>query len=167
MSLAFKVGDQAVYAGHGVGVITSIETREISGSKQVFYSIQIRDSQMSILVPQSRTGQKGGLRPISSKEKILEITDILKKSNITVTGQKNWSKKLQEYMKKIKTGSLSDVACVLKDLSLMRKKKNLSFGEKQLMETAWNLLFKEFSMVLGPERSRDMLSDVTGVDLQQ
>lgn len=167
MSLAFKVGDQAVYAGYGVGVIKSIEKREISGSTEVFYSVQIQDTQTNILVPQNRTSAKGGLRPIASKRKILEIIDILKGNEITMKKINNWNKKLQGYMKKLKTGSLADVACVLKDLSLMKEKKNLSFGEKQLMETAWNLLFKEMAMVIGSEKSRCILSSATGVDFQQ
>ena len=165
-SLAFKVGDQAVYAGHGVGVITSIETREISGNREVFYSVKIQDSQTNILVPQSRTGAPGGLRPITSRDKLMEVMEILKGNKILMKGVSNWNKKLQEYTKKLKTGSLTDVALVLKDISLMKEKKNLSFGEKQLMETAWKLLFKEISMVLGAERSRNILFESTGIDLQ-
>ena len=166
MSLAFKIGDQAVYAGHGVGVITAIETREISGNTQTFYAVRIKDSEMNILVPKSRIGENGGLRPVASRQKALEVLSILKGKEMTMKGANNWNKKIQEYMKKLKTGSLLEAASVLKDLCLMKAKKNLSFGEKQLMETAWNLIYKEISMVFGPEESQNLLSSATGVHFQ-
>ena len=161
MPSTFKVGDQAVYAGHGVGIITAIETKEISGSTQKFYSVRIQDSDISVLVPQSRTGEKGGLRPLASREKVLGVIDILKERELTVQGIHNWNKKLQEYAKKLKTGSLTDVACVLKDLSLIKATKNLSFGEKQLMGQAWSLFFREVSSVLGKEKSQTLLKNVS------
>ncbi len=163
MALAFKIGDQAVYAGHGVGVITAIEEREISGNTETFYSVRIQDSETNILVPQSRTGEKGGLRPLASKKSIFSVIDILKERELTMQGVTNWNKKLQEYSKKLKTGQLSDVAYVLKDLTILKNTKNLSFGEKQLMEQAWNLLFKEISLVLGKEESRILLKQASGV----
>ena len=162
-SLSFKIGDSAVYAGHGVGIITAIEKREISGNTETFYSVRIQESETNILVPQSRTGKKGGLRPVASKEKILGVIDILKERELTVQGVHNWNKKLQEYSKKLKTGQISDVAYVLKDLSILKTTKNLSFGEKQLMEQAWNLLFREISLVLGKDESRTLLQDASGI----
>lgn len=163
MPLAFKIGDQAVYAGHGVGVITAIEKREISGNVETFYSVRIEESETNILVPQSRTGQKGGLRPLASKESIFGVMDILKEKELTMRGVSNWSKKLQEYSKKLKTGQLSDIASVLKDLTILKSTKNLSFGEKQLMEQAWNLLFREIALVLGRNESRNLLQEASGV----
>ena len=160
-SLAFKVGDSAVYAGYGVGVITSIETREILGSKEVFYSVRIQDSEADILVPKNRTGQKGGLRRLEDRKTILKAIELLKGSELTIKKMRNWNKKTQEYMKKLKTGSLVEAACVLKDLSLLKMQKNLSFGEKQLMEQAWNLIFKEVSLVLGKEECSSLLKDTS------
>lgn len=166
MSLVFKVGDQAVYAGHGVGVIKSIEVREIAGYTETFYSIHIQDSEMNILVPQNRTSDKGGLRPVASNDKVQEVIKFLKEEEVPIKELNNWNKKLQEYTKKLKIGSLKEVAQVLKDLTLLKKRKNLSFGEKQLMNTAWNLIFREISVVLGTDKSRDLLVELTGVNLE-
>ena len=163
MALAFKIGDQAVYAGHGVGVITAIEKREISGNTETFYSVRIQESEANILVPQSRTGKKGGLRPLASKESIFGVIDILKGKELTVQKINNWNKKLQEYSRRLKTGQLSDAAYVLKDLTILKNKKNLSFGEKQLMEQAWNLLFRETSLVLGKDKSKNLLEQASGM----
>ena len=167
MSLAFKIGDPAVYGGYGVGVITAIETREIFGSKEVFYSVRIQDLETDILVPKNRTGEKGGLRPLVDRKRIDEVMNILQDSKMTIKNLRNWNKKLQEYSKKLKTGSLIEVAHVLKDLSLLQKKKNLSFGEKQVMEQAWNLLSKEVALVMIGKDSRVFLDTAAQIVFPQ
>ncbi len=163
MSLAFKVGDSAVYAGYGVGVITSIETREILGNKETFYSVRIQDSATDILVPKNRIHQEGGLRRLVNRSQISEVIDILKSSEVHLKNVRNWNKKIQEYMKKLKTGSLIDVAYVLKDLSLMKMRKNLSFGEKQLMDQAWDLFSKEVLLVLGEREGELVLQEASQI----
>ena len=167
MSLAFKVGDSAVYAGYGVGVITSIETREILGNQETFYSVRIQNSAADILVPKSRTHQKGGLRHLVNRGQIGELMGILKNTEFQLKSIKNWNKKIQEYMKKLKTGSLIDVAYVLQDLSLMRMKKNLSFGEKQLMDQAWDLFSKEILLVLGEREGTKVLQEASQIVFAQ
>lgn len=163
MSLAFKVGDSAVYAGYGVGVITSIETREILGNKETFYSVRIHDSATDILVPKNRIHQEGGLRRLVNKDQVSEVMGILKSSEIQFKNVKNWNKKIQEYVKKLKTGSLIDVAYVLKDLSSMKMRKNLSFGEKQLMDQAWDLFSKEVLLVLGDSEGEKVLQEASQI----
>ncbi len=49
-------------------------------------------------------------------------------------------------MEKIKTGSVYEVAAVLRDLYLLREDKILSFGERKMMDTAKGLLVKELSI---------------------
>ena len=163
MSLAFKVGDSAVYAGYGVGVITAIETREILGNKETFYSVRIQDSATDILVPKSRTHQKGGLRRLVNRDQIEEVMSILKNAEFQLKSMRNWNKKIQEYMKKLKTGSLVEVAYVLKDLSLMKMRKNLSFGEKQLLDQAWDLFSKEVLLVLGTSEGKQILQEASQI----
>ncbi|MDE0151287.1 MAG: CarD family transcriptional regulator [Bdellovibrionales bacterium] len=163
MSLAFKVGDSAVYAGYGVGEITAIETREILGNKETFYSVRIKDSATDILVPKNRTHQKGGLRRLVNRGQIEEVMGVLKESDFQLKNMKNWNKKIQEYMKKLKTGSLLDVAYVLKELSLMKMRKNLSFGEKQLLDQAWDLFSKEVLLVLGNIEGKQILNEASQI----
>jgi CarD family transcriptional regulator len=50
-------------------------------------------------------------------------------------------------MDKIKTGSPLRVAEVLRDLTLLKLEKELSFGERKMLDTAKNLLVKELSLV--------------------
>ena len=56
-----------------------------------------------------------------------------------------WNRRYRDYMEKIKTGSLFDVAEVFRDLYLLKLTKDLSFGERKLYDTAQTLLIKELS----------------------
>ena len=143
-SFEFIVGDNAVYPGHGVGEVTSIETKEIMGSKQTFYSIRIMESGMKIMVPKSNVTNVG-LRPIISKDEAGRVLEILKQKNVKIDNQ-TWNRRYREYMEKIKTGSVYEIAEVLRDLFLLRVDKELSFGERKMLDTARSLLFKELSL---------------------
>lgn len=140
----FAVGDNAVYPGHGVGEVTSIETKEIMGSKHVFYSIRILESGMKIMVPKSNVATVG-LRPIISKLEAGKVLEILKQKNVKIDNQ-TWNRRYREYMDKIRTGSVYEIAEVLRDLFLLRVDKELSFGERKMLDTARSLLLKELSL---------------------
>jgi CarD family transcriptional regulator len=98
--VAFKVGDNAVYPGHGVGVVKAIETKEIFGKKQTFYTIQILDNGMKIMIPKDNVASVG-LRAIISKKEAGEVFKILRKKNIKIDNQ-TWNRRYREYMEKIK-----------------------------------------------------------------
>src|SRR3990167_78390 len=106
--LPFKVGDMAVYPAHGVGEVTSIESREISGSRQLFYVLQILDNGMKIMVPTTNVNAVG-LREIISEEEGKAVYDILKDRDVVIDNQ-TWNRRYREYMDKIKTGSVYEIA---------------------------------------------------------
>lgn len=142
--LPFKVGDMAVYPAHGVGEVKSIEMREILGSKQAFYVLQILDSGMKIMVPTSNVNAVG-LREIISESEVDDVYSILKERDVKIDNQ-TWNRRYREYMDKIKTGSVYEIAEVLRDLSLLKFQKELSFGERKMLDTAKNLLVKELAI---------------------
>ena len=143
----FKVGDLAVYPAHGVGIIEKIETREISGCSQDFYVMRILDNDMIIMIPTSNA-KNVGLRDIIEETEIPRLYSILKKknNNIQKMDKRTWNRRYREHMEKIKTGSVYDVAEVYRDLTILGKEKELSFGEKKLLTTAKSLLIKEISL---------------------
>ncbi|MCB0390805.1 MAG: CarD family transcriptional regulator [Bdellovibrionales bacterium] len=145
----FKVGDNAVYPGHGVGEITAIETKEMMGTTLTFYSIKILESGMKIMVPESKA-KSVGLRPIISKEEAGKVLDILREKEIKIDNQ-TWNRRYREYMEKIKTGSVYEIAEVLRDLFLLKVDKELSFGERKMLDTARNLLLSELSLATSRE----------------
>jgi len=147
MALQFKPGDKAVYPAHGVGEVKAIETREISGNKQTFYILKILDNGMTIMVP-THNVKSVGLREIIGEEQVEEVYEIMQERDITVDNQ-TWNRRYREYMDKIKSGSVYEIAEVLRDLSLLKFEKELSFGERKMLDTARSLLVKELAIAQG------------------
>ncbi len=143
----FKVGDHAVYPGYGVGRIDKIEVKEILGSSHEFYSIIIKESGMRVMIPATNI-KSVGLRPLINIEEGHLVLEILKNKSIKIDTQ-TWNRRYREYMDKIKTGSVVEIAAVLRDLYVLKVEKELSFGEKKMLETARLLLLKELE--LAPE----------------
>lgn len=154
----FKVGDHAVYPGHGVGKIHSIESKEILGTKHEFYSVQILETGMKIMIPAANI-QKIGLRPLISKEEAEKVVSILKDQKDVKIDTQTCNRRYRDYMEKIKTGSVFEIAEVLRDLYVLKVDKELSFGEKKMLDTAKNLLLKELN--LAPE-----VKDIVGSDAE-
>jgi len=145
----FKVGDLAVYPAHGVGIIESIEEKEISGTCQLFYTMRIMDNGMTIMIPSCNI-KSVGLRQIIPKQKVKEVYGILKDKEVEID-QQTWNRRYREYMEKIKTGSVFEIAEVLRDLYILKQEKELSFGERKLLDMATNLLVKELALAEGTE----------------
>lgn len=150
--LEFKTGDKVVYPAHGVGVIDSIQLRKVSGAEQKFFMITILETAMKIMVPvnQSKTV---GLRKIVDADMVEKVYEILRDRNVTLDTQ-TWNRRYREYSQKIKTGSVLEIAKVIRDLSVLRVDKELSFGERRMLDTAQGLLVKELSIAkASPEDS--------------
>ncbi len=140
----FQVGNLAVYPAHGVGIIEKIETQEISGCTQDFYVMRILDNNMIIMIPTNNVDNVG-LREIIAKTELPKLFAILEKRDVTLNNQ-TWNRRYRDYMDKIKTGSVFEVAEVYRDLLLLRLNKELSFGERKMLDTARTLLVKEISL---------------------
>jgi len=152
VDVSFRIGDKAVYPAHGVAEVTAIETKEISGQKQTFYMLQVMDTGMKLMVPTSKVATVG-LRNVVGKAEVKEVYDILKSRDITVDGQ-TWNRRYREYMEKIKTGSVFEIAEVLRDLSLLKNDKELSFGERKMLDHARSLLVRELSVAKKQEHAK-------------
>lgn len=148
----FNVGDLAVYPAHGVGVIEAIEQKAIGGNQHTFYVMRILENNMKILVPKGNVNQVG-LRGVMTRDQAEEVYSILKDRDVEFTPQA-WNRRYREYMEKIKTGSVKDLAVVLRDLYLLQMDKPLSFGEKKMLESAKTLLIKEIAIAKGIEESK-------------
>jgi len=162
MKLMLKVGDKAVYPGHGVGQITSIEDKDIMGNKLTFYSMEIMDSGAKIMIPKNRL-KNIGVRPVASKKQAKEVMDIISENNLEeeepkIAG-KNWQKRHQSYMDKIKTGSIYEIAKVIRNLNQIKEGKELSYGEKKMMDKAKNILYSELSLTMD-KKELQVLSDL-------
>lgn len=142
--MLFKIGDKAVHPSHGVGEVTSIEAREIAGSSARFYILRILETGMTVMVPTDGV-ERLGLRSIISKTDAQKVLDILRADEVAVTSQP-WNRRYREYTEMLKSGSPFEVAKVLRDLSRLRGGKELSFGERRLLEQARSLLVTELAL---------------------
>jgi len=140
----FKVGDKAVYPAQGVTEVVSIEEKDIAGNRQKFYVLRILDTDRKILVPVSKA-ESIGLRPPISEQDIQEIFAILREQTLAFDNQ-TWNRRYRGFMDKIKTGSVFDVAEVMRDLYRLKAEKSLSFGERRMLETARSLIVKEIAV---------------------
>ncbi len=138
----FHPGDLAVYPAHGVGIIESIESREIGGESQDFYIMKILENNMVIMIP-TKNITSVGLRDVISKHDIKKIYKVIQVRHEKPGVTQTWNRRYRDYMDKIKSGSLYDVAEVFRDLFLLKLSKGLSFGERKLLDTARGLLLKE------------------------
>ena len=153
----FEIGDKAVYPGHGVGVIEAIETKQILGKKQIFYILRILDNGMTIMIPRDNV-EAVRLRGVIRKIDVAKVIQILKDRDVTIDTQ-TWNRRYREYMEKINTGSIYEIAEVLRDLHLLRAEKELSFGERKIMDMAKNLLVKELAIARDRKES-DVLKEI-------
>lgn len=143
----FQVGDKTVYPGYGVAEITKIEDREISGSVQHFYVLRVLGKEMTLMVPMSNADSVG-LRNIISPVEVEQVYEVLRKRGEKISTA-TWNRRYREYMEKIRTGSLTEIATVLRDLCLLRSDKDLSYGERNMLETARALLVQELALAKG------------------
>jgi CarD family transcriptional regulator len=146
----FKVGDNAVYPTQGVGVIEAIEAKEFSGEKHEFYVLRIVDSDMTIMVPVTNA-RLVGLRTLIAKDRVASVYDVLEEKREGVQAMASWSRRQREYNDKIKSGDLFEVAAVLRELYLIKEGKDLSYGEKKVLDLARKLLVKEIALADGAE----------------
>lgn len=143
-SIKFKLGDKIVYPGHGVGEIVEVQEKRIASTTQHFFNITIFDSGMKILVPVAQA-ESVGLRKVVDKKTIDKVFTILKDRSLKIDTQ-TWNRRFREYSQKIKTGSVYEIAEVIRDLSVLSIDKELSFGEKKMLDTAQNLLASEIAV---------------------
>lgn len=146
--MQFKVGDKAVYPAHGVGVIKRIESRKIGGTNQDFYVLQILSSGATLMVPTSGC-ERAGMRGLISEDDINTVYRILRSPG--KVSHTTWNRRFREFNDKLRTGSVSDIAEVLRDLCSLRGDKDLSYGEKKMMDKSLSMLVAEISAAGGRE----------------
>jgi len=148
----YKVGDKVVYPAQGVGVIEAINQQEILGQAHRVYVLRIMDSDMRIMVPVENV-EHVGLRCPIDKSLVKNVYSILEMPS---NGGKvaSWSRRQRLYQEKIRTNDLCEVAEVLRDLYHIRSDKELSYGEKKVLEQTQRLLVKELAVVDGGDEQQ-------------
>ncbi|HMO17226.1 MAG TPA: CarD family transcriptional regulator [Oligoflexia bacterium] len=142
--IEFIQGDKVVYPAHGLGKIDAVQVRNVGGTQQKFYMIVIVETGMKIMVPVSQA-RTVGLRRVVDTGTVDKVYDILRDKNVAIDNQ-TWNRRYREYSQKIKTGSVLEIASVIRDLTVLKIEKELSFNERRMLDTAQGLLVKELSI---------------------
>ena len=161
----FQIGDLAVYPAHGVGMIEAIENKDIHGEEHDFYIMKVLENNMVIMIPTWNV-ESVGLREVIDEKEIPKIYEVMKTRKENPLDNQTWNRRYREYMDKIKTGSLYDVAEVYRDLSILKFTKDLSFGERKLFDTAQVLLVKELSTAKNTDEEA-IMSEIRSFFIQE
>jgi CarD family transcriptional regulator len=156
--LNFHIGDKVVYPNHGVGVIEQISSRSIGATIEKFYLLNIKASSLKVMVPCHNVGSVG-LRRVVRNGEVQKVIDFLSVSDTGSNG--DWKDRFRENSERMRTGSLLEVAGVLKNLIALHAAKPLSFREKKMLERARYLIVSELAMARNVEEAKveELLTD--------
>ena len=143
--MTFQIGDKVIYPNHGLGVVERIEEKTILGTTCGFYHLRIAAYDTTVLVPLANVDGVGLRRAIDDEE-VDRLFKLLGDGKIDA--QQNWKGRFKDNSEKMRTGSIYDVADVLKSLTLLSKSKSLSFREKRMLDRARFLIITEVSEVI-------------------
>ena len=150
-TVTFEVGDKVIYPNHGLGIVERIEEKTILGTTCGFYHLRIVANETTVLVPVSNVDGVGLRRAISDGE-VDRLFVLLGDGKID--NHQNWKGRFKDNSDKMRSGSIYEVADVLKSLTFLAKSKSLSFREKRMLDRARFLIISEVSEVIQEPATR-------------
>ena len=143
--MTFQVGDKVIYPNHGLGIVERVEEKTILGQTLGFFHLRIVSNDTTVLVPVANVDGVG-LRKAISDEEVERLFQLL--SDGKIDNHQNWKGRFKDNSDKMRTGSIYDMADVLKSLTFLSKSKSLSFREKRMLDRAKALIISEISEVM-------------------
>lgn len=144
----FNIGDKVVYPMHGAGIIEAIEEREVLGARQKYYVMRLPVGDMKVMIPVEQV-HSTGLRQVITKEEVATVLQILREGDAKLPN--NWNHRYRANLEKMKSGSIYEVAEVVRSLSLRDREKGLSSGEKKMLDNARQILVSEIALTTNTE----------------
>jgi CarD family transcriptional regulator len=139
--MPFKVGDIVVYPPHGIARIGSIESQQVGENLLECYILQIMASGATVIVPATNAAERAGMRNLMSTEEVESVFSILRIPQ--KVSQRTWNRRFREFNDKLRSGSVLKAAEVYRDLCSLQGTKQLSYGEKKMLERSEELLISE------------------------
>jgi CarD family transcriptional regulator len=156
--VTFRIGQKVVYPNHGVTLVEKIEPGHMDGVEQLYFHLRLLSNNSKVMVPKANLDLVG-LRPLCHTRDVRALFDILEDGNIDT--YKDWKGRYKQNLDKMKTGRLTEVAEVLKNLRLVSQRKSLSFREKKMYERAKYFIVSEVAHVKGiSEREAEELVEL-------
>jgi CarD family transcriptional regulator len=143
--VGFTIGDKVIYPNHGLGVVEKVEEKTILGTTCGFFHLRILSNDTTVLVPVANVDNVGLRRAITDEE-VERLFALMGDGKID--NHQNWKGRFKDNSDKMRSGSIYDMAEVLKSLTFLAKSKSLSFREKRMLDRAKSLIVSEISEVM-------------------
>lgn len=147
----FIVNDIVIYPAHGAAIVEELVEKNVGGKAISFMRLVFLYKDMTILVPVNNMETIGIRMPSDAKTVEEALNELLKKPerqlqsfDFTPSG---WNRRSKDYQAKIQCGALLEIAKVYRDLMYVAQQKDLSFGEKALLQSTEELLVQELQVV--------------------
>ncbi len=147
----FKQNDKIVYPGYGVAVVEDIIEKTVGGDSITFFKLSFLYKDMTILVPAYNT-KMIGIRYPSNEETINEaLQELHKKPERQFESidfmPSGWNRRQKNYQIKIQSGLFIEVVKIYRDIMYIAKQKELSFGERSLLQSIEDLIVQELQLI--------------------
>jgi CarD family transcriptional regulator len=139
---SLKIGDKVIYPNQGLGVVEAINEEAFGGEQFTVFHLRIIANNTLVTVPSATALEIGIRRPVTEGS-IKEIYRYMGNGDVDVTT--DWKGRYKEHLNLMRSGTLFDMATVLKSLYFLSLHKPLSFREKKMMEKAKELMISEIS----------------------
>ena len=143
--LKYKLKQEVVYPLHGVGRVESIETRDFRGTDILYYIIYIEVSDMTVMIPVDKADELG-IRAIVNMKDSRKALKLIGEDYEPVPT--DWKMRYQMNLDLLKSGSVLDIATVVRTLYHRSQIKELPILERKLFDSAQRLLIDEVSFSL-------------------
>lgn len=137
-------------------MITAIEEKIVDGTQHYYYVLNIPVGNLTIHVSVGNA-QKAGIRECYTADDLMDR--IRSARNAPPRANDDWNTRYKDNIEKIKSGNVSLVAEVFRNLRMREREKGLSSAEKKVLSTAKQIILSEIILSHDVERPRaeDML----------
>ncbi|MBD7994000.1 CarD family transcriptional regulator [Arthrobacter sp. Sa2CUA1] len=144
--MTFNVGQTVVHPHHGPATIRRLATRQIRSVDHEYLVLEVHANKLEVWVPTAKA-QDVGLRQVLNSPQLEELMEILKAAADAEESQ--WSRRFKENTELLASGRITDVARVVRNLTLRSLDKGLSHAERDMLRHARRPLLTEISLSLG------------------
>lgn len=142
----YQIGNKVIYPMHGVGVISSIEEKEFSGEKKQYYTINLLNTNMNIMIP-SDSISTSKVRLINDLPTLQELLSDLNDEDLNSMDQLPQKQRYQINMEKMKSGDLKEGLELVRDLTYINHQKPLNTNEMQMLNTTRKFILDEIAEI--------------------
>lgn len=142
--MAFKVGDKVVYPSQGAGTIDEMTTRQVLGVEHKYLKIVFIRGDMEVLVPLKK-GEEVGLRLTLGNEEVSQIMDTIERADLALP--EAWPPRYRAEQDILATANPYELAKLIGVLSMRDLEKGLAATEREVFETAKDMLSSELAVV--------------------